>query len=68
MGLDKVELNNPSFGQEYDLIGYYTVTKQIGLEGSYCVFNATDAMAAAKTVTDPKKTATWAYLMVNLRF
>ena len=68
MGLDKVELNNPSFGQEYDLIGYYTVTKQIGLEGGYCVFNATDAMAAAKTVTDLKKTATWAYLMVNLRF
>jgi hypothetical protein len=68
MGLDKVEMDRPSFGQEYDLIGQYTITKQIGLEGGYCVFNATDALAAAKSITSPKKTATWGYLMVNLRF
>lgn len=68
MGPDRVEMNKPSFGQEYDLIGQYTITKQIGLEGGYCMFNATDALAAAKSVATPKKTATWAYLMVNLRF
>ena len=65
---DKTPVNNPSFGQEVDLVGQYAMTKQIGLEAGYCMFNATDALAAAKAIATPQKMATWAYLMVNLKF
>ncbi|GAB3565528.1 alginate export family protein [Spirosoma luteolum] len=65
---DKTLMDKPSFGQEYDVVGQYTLTKQIGLEAGYSVFSATDALAAVKAVATPKKTATWAYLMLNLRF
>ncbi|QJW91816.1 alginate export family protein [Spirosoma taeanense] len=68
VGTDKIPLSKPSFGQEYDFIAQYAVTKQIGLEGGYSVFSATDALAAAKAVSNADKSATWGYLMVNLKF
>lgn len=68
IGNDKTPMSTPSFGQEYDFVSQYAITKQIGLEGGYCVFSATDALAAAKAVTSAKKSATWGYLMVNLKF
>lgn len=68
LAADKTPLNKPSFGQEFDLVGQYALTKQIGLEGGYCVFNATDALAAAKAISNAQKMNTWGYLMVNLKF
>lgn len=65
---DKTPMSTPSLGQEVDVVGQYVITKQIGLEGGYSVFNATDALAAAKAVPNARKTNTWGYLMVNLKF
>lgn len=67
VGADRTPKNTPSFGQEIDVVGQYVITKQIGLEGGYSIFNATDALAAVKGVTNAQKTNTWAYLMVNLK-
>ncbi|WP_266363264.1 alginate export family protein [Tellurirhabdus rosea] len=66
---DKKELSQ-NFGEEIDLIANYTLTKNIGLEGGYCTFLATESLAAAsvKNVTTPQKRSNWAYLMVNLKF
>lgn len=68
VGADKSTMDKPSFGQEFDLVGQYAVTKQIGLEGGYCVLKATNALAAAKNIAAAQKTNTWGYLMVNLKF
>ncbi|WP_128545507.1 alginate export family protein [Larkinella soli] len=57
------------FGTELDLIYSHTLTKSIGLEGGYCAFLGTETLASAavKNVTNAKKNATWAYLMINIR-
>ena len=68
VGIDQTPLSHPSFGQEYDFVAQYAVAKQIGLEGGYSVFSATDALAAAKAVQNAKKSAIWGYLMINLKF
>ena len=68
VGADKTAMSKPSFGQEVDVVGQYVITKQIGLEGGYSVFNSTDALAAAKGVVGTQKANTWGYLMVNLKF
>jgi hypothetical protein len=65
---DKTTQDNPAFGQEIDLVGQYALTKQIGLEGGYSIFNSTNALAAAKGITGAQKTNSWAYLMINLKF
>lgn len=65
---DKTSQDNPSFGQEFDLVGQYVITKQIGLEGGYSIFSSTDALAAAKGIVGAQKTNTWGYLMVNVKF
>lgn len=61
--------NKKNFGQEIDVVGSYTLTKQIGIEAGYSHFFTTPllASAAVKNVTNAKTNANWAYVMINIR-
>lgn len=61
-GLDKY------LGTEIDLRVNYKFTKLINIEGGYSVMAAKNTMASAavKNVVNPKLTAQWAYLMLNI--
>jgi hypothetical protein len=58
-----------NFGQEIDVVGAYTITKQIGIEAGYAHFFTTPLLASAlvKNVPNPKTNANWAYLMINIK-
>jgi hypothetical protein len=55
-------------GTEVDLKVNYKFTKLINLEGGYSVMAAKNTMASAavKNVTNPRLTAQWAYVMLNI--
>lgn len=61
--------NEKNLGQELDIIGFYTLTKQIGIEAGYCHFFTTSLLTSPlfKNVPDAKNGANWAYLMINIR-
>ncbi len=56
-------------GIEYDLIATYTLNKFTVLEAGYCIMNGTNSLEYTKngTMNQRDKTATWAYLMINIR-
>jgi hypothetical protein len=58
-----------SFGQEIDLVGTYSLTKQIAFEGGYSHFFATSLLTSAnvKNIPNAKQNADWAYLMVIIK-
>jgi hypothetical protein len=53
-------------GTEIDLKLNYKFTKLINIEGGYSVMAAKNTMAFIKGVVNPKLTAQWAYLMLNI--
>ncbi len=55
-------------GTEIDLRVNYKFTKVINIEGGYSVMAAKNTMASAavKNVVNPKLTAQWAYVMLNI--
>jgi hypothetical protein len=59
---------DPYLGTEYDFLVRYNLTKMINFELGYCIMAATNTMAApqVKNVTNPEKTAQFAYLMINI--
>ena len=61
-GLDKY------LGTEVDFRVNYKFTKVINIEGGYSVMAAKNTMASAavKNITNPKLTAQWAYVMLNI--
>ena len=61
--------NKRNFGQEIDLVGTYTLTKQIAIEGGYAHFFATSLLTspAVKNVPNAKLNANWAYVMINIK-
>lgn len=61
--------NKRNFGQEVDIIGSYSLTKQVTIEGGYAHFFATPLLtsAAVKNVANSKTNANWAYLMINIK-
>lgn len=61
--------NKRSFGEEIDLTGTYSLTKQILFEGGYSHFFATPLLTATtvKNVPNAKRSADWAYLMVIIK-
>ena len=61
--------NKKNFGQEIDIVGSYTLTKQIGIEAGYSHFFTTPLLASAsvKNVANAKTNANWAYVMVNIK-
>jgi hypothetical protein len=65
------ELNNnldSYLGTEVDFKLNYKFTKLINVEGGYSVMAAKNTMASAavKNVTNPRLTAQWAYVMLNI--
>ncbi len=58
-----------NFGTEIDLVGNYTLTKNIGFEAGYSHFfsTATLSSASVKNVTNAQKGNNWAYLSVNIK-
>lgn len=61
--------NKKSFGQEIDVAGNYSLTKQINIEGGYSHFLTTSLLTspAVKNVTNAQKNNNWAYVMINIR-
>ncbi len=61
--------NKRNFGQEIDIVGTYTLTKQIAIEGGYAHFFATSLLTspAVKNVANAKSNANWAYVMINIK-
>lgn len=58
-----------NFGQELDVTGNYSITKQIGIEGGYAHFFATPLLTSPsiKNVRNAKNNANWAYVMISIR-
>ncbi|MCF2442785.1 alginate export family protein [Dyadobacter sp. CY345] len=63
----KDEKLSSNFGEELDIIASYNLTKTISFQGGYCTFLPTNSLAQVKGVTDPKKMANWAYLMISIK-
>ena len=61
--------DSKNLGQEIDIIGNYSITKQINIEGGYCHFFATSLLTspAVKNVANAKTNNNWAYVMINIR-
>ncbi|MDB5250220.1 MAG: hypothetical protein JWQ40_4614, partial [Segetibacter sp.] len=61
--------NKKNFGQELDLIGSYTITKQINIEGGFAHFFATSLLTspAVKNIPNARTNANWAYVMINIK-
>ena len=61
--------NSKNFGQEADIVGNYSITKQISIEGGYSHFFAASLLTApvVKNVADAKKNNNWAYVMINIK-
>lgn len=58
-----------NFGQEIDMVGTYTLTKQIGIEAGYAHFFAGPLLTSptVKNVANARANANWAYVMVNIK-
>lgn len=58
-----------NFGQEYDLVASYTLTKIISFEAGYSVFNTSETLSSpsVKNIADAQKVATWGYLTLNIK-
>lgn len=58
-----------AYGKEIDLVASYAITKDIGLEGGYSHFFATDALASTtvKNIQNARPDANWAYVMLNIK-
>ncbi len=61
--------NKKNFGQEIDITGSYTLTKQIGIEAGYAHFFATPLLTspAVKNVPNAQSNNNWAYVMINIK-
>ncbi|WP_147205050.1 alginate export family protein [Segetibacter aerophilus] len=61
--------NQRNFGQEIDMVGNYSLTKQITIEGGYAHFFATPLLtsAAVKNVANAQANNNWAYVMINIK-
>jgi hypothetical protein len=61
--------NQKNFGQEIDVIGSYSITKQIGIESGYGHFFATPLLTSnsVKNVPNARNNANWVYVMVNIK-
>ena len=62
-------LVNKQLGNEFDFIVNYGLNKSTALEFGYCVMAATNSLEYVKlsTMDKAEHTATWAYLMVNIK-
>ena len=60
---------NANLGNEIDFVANYSMTKIVSLELGYSMMSATNTMASAqvKNVSNPEKTAQWAYLMISIK-
>ena len=58
-----------NLGQEVDLVGSYSITKQIGIEAGFAHYFTTALLTspAVKNVPDAKSQANWAYVMINIK-
>jgi hypothetical protein len=61
--------NKRNLGQEIDIVGSYSLTKQIGIEAGYAHFFATPLLTSTpvKNVPNAKTNANWAYVMINIK-
>src|SRR4051812_27574183 len=61
--------NKKNFGQELDITGSYTLTKQIGIEAGYAHFFATPLLTspAVKNIPNAQSNNNWAYVMINIK-
>jgi hypothetical protein len=61
--------SSKNLGQEIDLVGNYTLTKQIGFEAGYSHYFVTSLLTSpsVKNVANAKSSANWAYLMINIK-
>ena len=61
--------NKKNFGQEFDVIGSYNLTKQINIEGGFGHFFATSLLTspAVKNIPNARNNANWAYVMINIK-
>lgn len=57
-----------NLGQEFDITGSYSLTKQISFEAGYAHYFITSLLTSAsvKNVANSKPSANWAYLMINV--
>lgn len=57
------------YGQEIDIVGTYALTPTIGFELGYGHFFATPTLGspAVKNISDARRGANWAYLMINIK-
>ena len=58
-----------NLGQEIDVVGNYSLTKQIGFELGYTHYFVTSLLTSplVKNVANARSTANWTYVMVNVR-
>lgn len=58
-----------NLGQEIDLVGTYSLTKQIGFEAGYARYFTTPLLTSpsVKNVSNAKPSANWAYLIINVK-
>jgi hypothetical protein len=65
---DGITLNR-RLGTELDLITTYPVTKEIGIEGGYCMMFATRTMSSVqvKNIANADHQPTWAYVMITVK-
>ncbi|MGZ3881832.1 MAG: alginate export family protein, partial [Flavisolibacter sp.] len=56
-------------GQEIDLVGNYSLTKQIGFEAGYAHYFVTELLTSptVKNVPNARSSADWAYVMINVK-
>lgn len=61
--------SSKNLGQEIDLVGNYTLTRQIGFEAGYSHYFVTSLLTSppVKNVTNTKSSADWAYVMINIK-
>lgn len=67
--INNVSSNKKNFGQEINVVGNYTITKQIGIEAGIAHFFATPLLTSplVKNVTNARTGANWAYVMINVK-
>src|SRR4028119_403752 len=58
--------DDKSLGQELDIVGNYSITKQISVEGGLSHFFGTSLLASpdVKNVPNARTNANWAYVMI----
>ncbi|WP_153799195.1 alginate export family protein [Foetidibacter luteolus] len=58
-----------SFGTELDIVGQYSLTKQVSFEAGYSHFASTSLLSSAnvKNIANAQGGNNWAYLMINVK-